>query len=312
MDAATRRLLIAVQICFGVFPILGKIALAGFQPRAVLVWRLAAGSVVLLAIAAARHGRAVLPSPRDLAQLLGLSLLGVILNQLLFLEGLKRSTAVNAGLLMTVIPVATTAIAVLLRRELLRRRRALGMSLSVAGVATLFLHRGADVGGQGLRGDLFMTLNAISYSFFLVLAKPVLTRVPQLVVVAWLFLFGLLFVPWFARDVAWVPDGATRAQWLALGGVLLFPTVLAYLLNTIVLARTHASTTAAYVMLQPFISTVLGIVMLGEKPGWNVALPAAGVLLGLWLVSTGPRRDPRAPAPAAAPGAQVATAAPGA
>jgi drug/metabolite transporter (DMT)-like permease len=297
VDAATRRLLIAVQVCFGVFPILGKIALEGFKPRAVLVWRLAVGSLVLLAIAAWRHRRAVLPAPRDLLQLLGLSLLGVILNQLLFLEGLQRSTAVNAGLLMTVIPVATTAIAVALGRERFTRRRAAGMTLSVAGVATLFLHRGADVGGHGLQGDLFMTLNAISYSFFLVLAKPVLTRVPQLVVVAWLFLFGLLFVPWFARDVPWVPEAATRAQWLALGGVLLFPTVLAYLLNTIVLSRTHASTTAAYVMLQPFISTLLGIVLLGERPGWNVALPAAGVLLGLWLVSTGPRPAPYAPPP---------------
>jgi len=297
MDASTRRLLIAVQFCFGVFPIVGKIALRGFEPRAVLVWRLAVGSIVLLAIAAARHGRAVLPSGKDLAQLFGLSILGVILNQLLFLEGLKRSTAVNAGLLITVIPVATTAIAVALGREVLTRRRTIGMALSVAGVAALFLHRGADVGGERLKGDLFITINAISYSFYLVLAKPVLMRLPQLVVVAWLFLFGLFLVPWFARDVAWVPDGATQEQWLALVGVLLFPTVLAYLLNTIVLSRTHASTTAAYVMLQPFISAALGIVLLGERPGLEVAFTAVCVLLGLWLVSLGPRNV--APSPAA-------------
>ncbi len=296
MDAATRRMLIAVQFCFGVFPIVGKIALGGFQPRAILVWRLAVGSLVLLAIAAVRHGRAVLPSGKDLLQLFGLSVLGVILNQLLFLEGLQRTTAVNAGLLITVIPVATMAIAVLLGREALTRRRSIGMTLSVAGVAALFLHRGADVGGERLRGDIYITINAISYSFYLVLAKPVLLRLPQLVVVAWLFLFGLFLVPWFARDVAWVPDGATQAQWLALGGVLLFPTVLAYLLNTIVLSRTHASTTAAYVMLQPFISAGLGIVMLGERPGPEVAFTAVCVLAGLWLVSVGPRRHPAASA----------------
>ncbi len=297
MDASTRRLLIVVQFCFGVFPIVGKIALLGFEPRAVLVWRLAVGSTVLLAIAAVRHGRAVLPAGRDLVQLFGLSLLGVIFNQLLFLEGLKRTTAVNAGLLITVIPVATTAIAVALGRELLTRRRTLGMALSVAGVVTLFLHRGADVGGDRLRGDLFITINAISYSFYLVLAKPVLTRLPQLVVVAWLFLFGLLCVPWFARDVDWVPAAATPEQWLALVGVLLFPTVLAYILNTIVLSRTHASTTAAYVMLQPFISAGLGIVLLGERPGLEVAFTAVCVLVGLWLVSLGPR--PHAPIRAA-------------
>jgi drug/metabolite transporter (DMT)-like permease len=309
MDASTRRLLIAVQFCFGVFPIVGKIALRGFEPRAVLVWRLAVGSAVLFALAAARHGRAVLPAGRDLAALLGLSFLGVILNQLLFLEGLKQTTAINAGLLITVIPVATTAIAVALGREVLTRRRTLGMALSVTGVAALFLHRDADLGGERWRGDLFITINAISYSFYLVLAKGVLTRLPQLVVVAWLFLFGLLTVPWFARDVDWAPASATSEHWWALGGVLLFPTVLAYLLNTIVLARTHASTTAAYVMLQPFISAALGIVLLGERPGREVAFTAVCVLLGLWLVSLGPRPSsspvsPVGPVSPAAPSAQ--------
>ena len=42
MDAATRRLLIVVQFCFGVFPAVGKIAMqpGAFSPTAVLVWRL--------------------------------------------------------------------------------------------------------------------------------------------------------------------------------------------------------------------------------------------------------------------------------
>lgn len=289
MDAATRRLLLAVQFCFGVFPVVGKVALRGFEPRAVLVWRLAAGSAVLLGLAAWRHGRAALPARAELARLFGLSLLGVIVNQLLFLEGLKRTTAVNAGLLITVIPVATTAIAVALGRERPTLRRQAGMALAVAGVALLFLLRGATVGGDTLLGDAFIVVNAVSYSFYLVLAKGVLARLPQLVVVAWLFVFGLLTIPWVALDVAWVPARAEALHWAALAGVLLFPTVLAYLLNTIVLARTHASTTAAWVMLQPFVAAGLGIALLGERPGWREALTGACVLAGLWLVSVPPR-----------------------
>ncbi len=279
-----------MQFCFGVFPILGKIAMPAFAPRAVLVWRLLVGSGVLMAIAVARHGRAALPSRDVLPRLFGLSLLGVIINQLLFLEGLSRSTAVNAGLLITIIPVATTALAAALGAERPTRRRQAGMALSVAGVVTLFLGRGADLGGEALLGDLLITINAISYSFYLVLAKPLLARLPQLVLVAWLFTFGALCVPWFARDVDWIPPGAGTREWLALAGILLFPTVLAYLLNTIVLARTHASTTAAYILLQPFVSALLGILVLGERPGLAVAATAACVLAGLWLVSVSPRR----------------------
>jgi drug/metabolite transporter (DMT)-like permease len=293
MDAATRRLLILTQFCFGVFPLLGKLAMESFTPRAVLVWRLLIGSGVLMLIAVLRHGRRALPAGPDLLRLFGLSVLGVIVNQMLFLEGLHRSTTVNAGLIMTIIPVATMALAAAFGMERLTRRRVAGLSLSVVGVAILF---GRDVvssgGGTGL-GDLLMTLNCISYSLYLVLAKPVLARVPQLVVVAWIFAFGALTVPWFVTDVAWVPELATNRQWLALAGVLLFPTVLAYLLNTIVLARTHASTTAAYIMLQPFIAAGLGVLVLGERPGLAIYLTAVCVLTGLWLVSVPKRRAQR-------------------
>lgn len=294
MDPATRRLLILTQFCFGVFPLLGKLAMAedGFSPRAVLVWRLLVGSAVLLLIAVLRHGRRAFPNGADLLRLFGLSVLGVIVNQLLFLEGLHRSTAVNAGLIMTIIPVATMAIAAALGTERLTTRRVTGLLLSVVGVGVLFGGVGFSSSSETGLGDLLMTLNCISYSFFLVLAKPLLARLPQLVVVAWIFIFGALTVPWFVTDVPWAPATASSTQWLALAGVLIFPTVLAYLLNTIVLARTHASTTAAYIMLQPFIAAGLGILVLGERPGLAIYFTAACVLAGLWLVSIPARKAP--------------------
>lgn len=296
MDHPTRRLLLAVQVCFGVFPMLGKLAMSegGFAPRALLVWRLSLGALVLMTVAVVRHGRSALPGPRDLAVLFGLSVLGVTVNQLLFLEGLQRSTAVNAGLLMTVIPVATLGFAALFGRERLTRPRVAGIALAVAGVAWLFLHRGAALGAEDtLLGDLLMTGNAVSYSAYLVLAKPALTRMPQFVVLAWVFVFGALTVPWFARDVSWVPAGATSVQWAALAGVVLFPTILSYLGNIIVLSRVAASTTAAYVALQPFVAALLGVIVLGERPEPALAVTAVCVLSGLWLVGVSARRAAR-------------------
>ncbi len=297
MDARTRLLLISVQFFFGIFPLVGKVAMESFAPKAVLVWRLLVGSAVLLVVAARMHGRAAFPPLRDLGALAGLSILGISMNQWLFLEGLSRSTAVNAGLLMTVIPVATILFAVLAKRETLTRRRATGIALSVSGVAWLFLGRDANLGGDTTTGDLLMVANAVCYSLYLVLAKPVLVRIPNLVVVAWIFLFGAVVMPWFALDVPWAPVEATALQWGALGAVLLFPTVLAYIGNTVVLSRVDASVTATYVMLQPFLAAALGIALLGERPEPRLAVTAVGVLSGLWFVSTPGRSERLAPQP---------------
>ncbi|MFT7465553.1 MAG: drug/metabolite transporter (DMT)-like permease, partial [Pseudohongiellaceae bacterium] len=91
--------------------------------------------------------------------------------------------------------------------------------------------------------------------------------------------------PWFALDVDWIPRDASAQQWWALGGVLLFPTVLAYIGNIIVLARTTATNTAAYVLLQPVIASGLAITVLGERPEPALLFTGLGVGVGLWLVS---------------------------
>lgn len=290
VDARTRLLLIAVQFCFGVFPWLGKVAFAAFEPRAVLLWRLTGGAAVLLVLAARVYGRAALPPRGQVLRLALLSVLGITVNQWLFLEGLAASTAVNAGLLMAVIPVATAGFGVAFGGERLSPRRQLGIALGVGGVAALFVTRGAVVGGGTLVGDLLLTVNAVSYSGYLVLAKPTLRRMPRLLVVAWVFAFGALSAPLIAAGVDWVPAAAGPAQWLALAGILLFPTILAYVGNIMVLARTEASTTAAYVLVQPFISGGLGILLLGERPDPWLLPTAVAVLSGLWLVSVPGRR----------------------
>lgn len=295
MDSRTRLVLVAVQVFYGLFPWLGKVAMEAFEPRAVLAWRLMAGTAVLGTAAFLRHGRGAIPRLKDVPMLVLLAVLGIIANQFLFLEGLVRSTAVNAGLLMCVIPVATCGVALAAGQERPTRRRVAGIVLAVFGVAWLFFMRGASLGVDTVTGDLLMTANAISYSFYLVAAKPVLKRLPRLVVAASIFFVGLCSTPIICADVAWIPQAATERHWWALAGVLLFPTVLAYLFNIIVLAKTTATNTAVYVMLQPLIGAGLGIGLLGERPEPSLIVTAAAVIVGLWLVSSPSRRPVAVP-----------------
>src|SRR3954471_12814922 len=93
--------LVAVQFCFGLFPVFGVLALrpGGFSPLSIAAWRMLFGAATLLVVAFAMHGRRALPNLRDMGWLLLGSLLGVTLNMVLYLEGLARSTPTNAALI---------------------------------------------------------------------------------------------------------------------------------------------------------------------------------------------------------------------
>lgn len=292
--------LVAVQLCFGLFPIFGKLAMADFAPRVVVVWRIVVGSAVLLAVAFLRHGRAALPRRADLPRLAVCSLLGVAINMVAFLEGLERTTAVEAGLLMPMIPVYTMVLAVAVRQEAFGARRAVGLAVALAGAALLLLRPGQQVAGGHLTGNLLIVGNTLSYALYLVASKPLLRRIPPLALIAWVFALSLWTIPLFYRGpfggggagAPLVPPGAEAASWLSLGYVLVFATLLSYILNTFALSLVSASTTATYILLQPLITAAGGLLILGERLAPGTWQAAAAILAGVWIVVRSPARRP--------------------
>lgn len=282
--------LIVVQIAFGLFAIFGKWAFVDFAPEVIVGWRIVFGSAALAAVVLLRQGRRALPTLPDLGLLALLSLAGVAVNMLLFLEGLERSTAINAGLIMPTIPVFTFGVAVLVGHERFRWTRGLGILIALFAALALAFGRGADLSGSTRTGNLMMVANAFSYSLYLVFSRPLVARYGPLAVTAWVFVLSLWTVPLFAADAAWIPAGASTRSWASLGYILLFPTLVAYFLNAYALARVAASTTAVFIFLQSLITVFAAILMLGEELTTRTLVCGALVFAGTALVLFGPGR----------------------
>ena len=284
--------MLAVQVCFGFFPLFGKWAFESFTPHAVAAWRIGGGAALLLALAWAVHGRAVLPHKKDLVRLQLCSLLGVAANQLLFLEGLARSNSTNAGLLVATIPVITLAIAAALGIERLYGSRLLGLAIALAGKALLLLASDADVSGAGsdpFVGNLLMLANVVCYSIYLVATRDLVRKYPPLVVTAWAFALSVPAIVFFAWGAdMWPADASERARW-SLAWVLAFPTVLAYLLNLFALARLGPATVASLIFLQPLLAGFAGVFFLDEALTVELVVAGVAILLGLVLVVRPPR-----------------------
>lgn len=208
--------LLFVQVFFGLLPLFGKWAFAAFSPRAVASWRIAGGAIVLGVWAFALHRRRAIPPLGDLLRLQVCAILGVVLNQILYLEGLRRSTVVDAGLIIAMIPVFTFLVATLVRQESFRLQRGLGILIAFAGTFMLLQREGLDLGSTHLQGNLLMIVNVLSYSIYLVVSRPLTRRYPPLVVIAWVYILGVWTLPLFATGEVLVPGGATLRPWLSL------------------------------------------------------------------------------------------------
>src|SRR5919107_695704 len=90
--------LLAVQVIFGTWPVMGKIALRAVPSAGLVAIRVGGAALAFLLLLGLR-GRLVIPERRDLARLALYSLLGVVLNQFLYIKGLSLSTALNAALI---------------------------------------------------------------------------------------------------------------------------------------------------------------------------------------------------------------------
>jgi len=288
--------LIAVQLCFGLFPILGKVAMSpdvGLDALGIASWRILFGALVLSALAFGVFRKRCLPPRREWGLLLACACLGIVFNQGLFLQGLQRSTAINAGLITCLIPVFTFVIAALARQEAFHWVRALGVLVALAGIGPMFLGQGAEMIGPYGVGNALMVANTISFAGYLVVSKGLTARYPALLVITWIYVFSLPFLPFFMLRARMLPlDVQSVHVWASLGYILVFATVISYLLNVFALARVRASTTAIYVYLQPLITGVAAYWLLHEELGAGLLRAAIMLFIGIALVTRRPESAP--------------------
>ena len=288
-DSVARRhralaALLTVQLFFGSLPVIAKFAFAGFGADGLASWRIG-GAAIAFALWARVRGAPALPW-REQPFVLLCAVLGVSGNQLLFLEGLARTSAMHASILTTTIPMLTILAAVALGRERLRRAQMVGVPLALAGV--LYLLLGKDPSGHAtLLGDLLIVANATIYSVYLVISRDLLARHSPASVLPWLFGWGFLT----ALPFAGLPPLAVAdpRAWAAMAWVLGACTIGTYGLNLYALRTLPSSTVAVLIYLQPFVATALALPLLGEAPSWRMVTAGALTFAGVWIATRAPR-----------------------
>jgi drug/metabolite transporter (DMT)-like permease len=289
-DWRVHAALLVVQIAFASQSVEGKIAMAPRVAGGEAISPLALAMVRMLGAAAffqlfTRAGRSLRPTTwRDQRTLAGLSLLGITLNQTLFLLGLRMTTPMTASLVGVTIPVLTALMAVAAGQERASWQLAAGLGSSIAGVAWLTGVGRVDVGG------LIVLANSVSYAAYIVSSRRTIRRLGALTVITWVFGWGaLLFVPvGMPNVVRELPEWSARG-WCFLAYILLMPTIVAYLCTAWALGRSSATLVAIYIYVQPVIAAVLARIQLGQSLTERMLGAALLIVVGVTIVAT--RKD---------------------
>jgi drug/metabolite transporter (DMT)-like permease len=267
--------------------IAGKIALHTFPPVLLCGVRISMAGVLILPAYWWEQRRRTERSwtLRDVPQLVILGLLGVSLNQILFVIGLSRTSVAHASIFANLSPILVLLLASMLGLERLTGLKLVGVMVALTGVVLL---RTLDTGPQGeatLLGDAITFSGAIAFSIFTVLGKPQANRFGTITVNTFAYVGGaLLMLPvtlWQAAGFNF--HAVPFAAWAAVFYMALLPSVICYLIYFWALAYMEASRLATFSYLQPLLATVFAIFILHEHV--TLALVVSGIVIfgGVYL-----------------------------
>ncbi|MGN0355775.1 MAG: DMT family transporter [Muricoprocola sp.] len=205
------------------------------------------------------------------------------------LLGTKYAGASMASLLNSMNPVTMTIFSAIILHEKLTFRKILGILLAVFGVYVIL---GGNTIDAALPGILLSLFSVITWSFVSVLVRKVTAQYDALYITRLGFgVAAVCYLPVAIGELIMTKTNVISVLsqnpscLLALIYMALMCTGIAHLLWNKSLAILDVSVCSAFYPIQPMVSTLLGVLLLGEQVTWvfgvGALLIVAGVLISL-------------------------------
>ena len=225
--------------------------------------------------------------PRDYRKFLLVAIFGAGANMLCFFKGLSYTSAINASIIMTMVPIIVLVTSYIILREKITKLKMAGIIVGGIGAVLLITSRGISTEKTRFIGDLLIVANAIFYGIYLVIVKPLMLRYHPITVVKWVFTFGIFLVlPFGFHELIHIQwSNFPLNIWMSISFVIVGTTFCTYLLNAWALKYTSPSIAGAYVYLQPVFTTFIAIAFGLDSLDWQQLLFSLLIFAGVYLVS---------------------------
>lgn len=246
--------------------------------------RFALVGVVGLAVLVARGGPYRIER-RDLPKLAGAALFGCALYQILFIEGLDRSSAFVSNVIQGTEPLFALILLALLGRPVLPRQWA-GVMLALLGAVVFFLQeaRGGMTIAYGF-ADVLNLASAASFAAYGLLSGSLFERYPGRLVLAYSMGLGALpLLPWSWNELTATDWGAVPAAvWAGLVFSALVPVYIGYWIWNWAVTQKGLAHASLYIFVDIIATGIFAWAFLGERFGALRLLGAGIILAGVRL-----------------------------
>ena len=227
---------------------------------------------------------------KDFGKIMMASLLGFFLTQVTFLMAIPDITPMDCSIVSSLSPIYTMFIAAYVLKEPITLRKAGGVAISFFGIIYLIMNSVTGTGGTietSWVGILLMIANSLSFSLYLGLFKPVITKYSVITFMKWIFLFATLFsLPWTISELRTFDYSLLTSTYLSeLAFLIVCSTFITYFLIPLGQKRIRPTLVSMYSYVQPIIAIVISIWVGMDTLSWQKLLAAAMVFGGVVLVN---------------------------
>lgn len=236
------------------------------------------------------------PSARLKIWLFLLGMFGLYGFMFMYLVGLSKTTPVSSSIFSSLQPIWVFLLMVIFYKERITRMKVIGILVGLSGALLCILtQKSDDLASDAVAGNMLCLFSSIFYAVYLVLSKRILQNVSPVTLLKYAFsgaaVASLLVLPFegfkahlFSEPFHWWP-------FAVLMFVLIFPTVISYLLIPVGLKYLTTTVVAIYGYLVLIVAAVVSFAIGQDRFSWTQLIAILLICASVYFVEIAEMRD---------------------
>lgn len=235
---------------------------------------------------------------KDMAKLLGASLLAIVFNQGCFIFGVGLTSPADASIITTSMPLWAMVLAAFFLKEPITGKKVLGIALGAGGALLLIMGSNATKqttasGDHAIWGDLLVLTAQLSYALYIVLFKNFVQKYSLVTLMKWMFTYAFICTLPFSYNDLMATDWSilTLPDISGIAYVVVCGTFLCYMLVVVGQKSLRPTVAGMYNYVQPVVACIVSICMGLDAFNLTKGLAIMLIFDGVYLVTISKSRQ---------------------